>query len=85
MLAAVGDENWTITALSLPVRQTIRTRNALAIGVVVTIDVTLRVSASLQAVWDVLTDFDRRAEIVTNLQSSKVTRSATTVIVTQDG
>jgi carbon monoxide dehydrogenase subunit G len=55
-------------------------------GDLVTIDASLRIAASPKEVWEVLTDFDHMAEIVTNLQSSKVlSRSATTLVVAQQG
>jgi carbon monoxide dehydrogenase subunit G len=52
----------------------------------VTIDASLHVAASREEVWGVLTDFDHMAQIVTNLQSSRVvSRSATTMVVVQQG
>ena len=55
-------------------------------GDTVTIDANLHVAASPEEVWGVLTDFDHMAQIVTNLQASRVvSRSATKVIVAQDG
>src|SRR6266849_1482197 len=55
-------------------------------GDLVTIDASLHIAASPKEVWEVLTDFDHMAEIVTNLQSSKVlSRSATTLVVAQQG
>jgi Polyketide cyclase / dehydrase and lipid transport len=55
-------------------------------GNVVTVDVDLHVAASAEEAWDVLTDFDHMAEIVTNLRVSRVlSRSATRVIVAQEG
>ncbi len=55
-------------------------------GDVVTVDVNLHVAASPEEVWDVLTDFDQMAQIVTNLQASRiVSRSANIAIVAQEG
>jgi hypothetical protein len=50
------------------------------------VDATIETEASLRLVWDVLTDFDHMAGILTNLTSSKVVRRAGNVlIVRQEG
>lgn len=40
----------------------------------ITVDVELTVAASLQEVWQVLTDYEHMAQIVSNVESSKVNR-----------
>lgn len=50
------------------------------------IDVVLRVHAPLMAVWDVLTDFDGMARIVSNLRTSRVvSREGNRLVVAQEG
>jgi hypothetical protein len=55
-------------------------------GDVVTIDVGVCVLANAEEAWDVLTDFEHMAEIVSNLESSRVLRrSGNSLIVSQRG
>ena len=55
-------------------------------GELVTIDASLHFAATPEEVWDVLTDFDHMAEIVTNLRSSRIlSRSASALVVAQEG
>lgn len=56
------------------------------VGDTVTIDVSLHVGVNARVAWDVLTDFDHMAGIVSNLRSSRVvSRSGDSVIVEQKG
>jgi Polyketide cyclase / dehydrase and lipid transport len=51
-----------------------------------TIDVSMHVDAPLIDVWNVLTDFERMAQIVSNLESSRiVSRQGSRVVVEQRG
>jgi len=45
-------------------------------GAAITVDVELTVQATAEEVWDVLTDYDHMAEIVSNVESSKVLKRA---------
>ncbi len=56
------------------------------LGDVVQVDAEVRIAASKQEVWDVLTDFERLPQFISNIVSSKVlSRSAGVVRVAQTG
>ena len=55
-------------------------------GTLITIEVSMHVDAPQVEVWNVLTDFDRMAQIVSNLESSRiVSRQGNRVVVEQRG
>jgi len=55
-------------------------------GEALIVDATIDADVSLRVVWEVLTDFDHMAAILTNLTSSRVVRrSGNVLIVRQEG